>query len=139
MPRLVDDARYRSALQATARMLEAEHHEFRKRLALRMGGLVSAAIDEMGDTFDEAILRRALEGYGRVFVEESLAYIRRALVQSGQIEIAKRMAELADKVRVEDLPVEFQRAFAETQQTGWRRQFEDESLPEGQLGSGSSN
>lgn len=119
MPRLVDDARYATALRTTGRMLEREQMAFRRRLASRLVGLVSSALDAMGNTYDEGKLREALEGYDRVYVEESLAYIRRALVNAGEIEIAKRLAEIADKVSLDDLPPEFRRAHDEIQRAGW--------------------
>ena len=116
--RLADDERYRIALERVQGILEGEQRQFRSRLAGRMVGLVSVAIDEMGDQFDEPRLRKALAAYDTVFVEESLAYIRGVLVRTGEVELAKRLGEAHEKVGLEDLPADFQAAFEAMQLGG---------------------
>ena len=118
MPRIFDDERYKLALERTQVMLDRELREFRGRLASRMVGLVSVALDEMNDVFDEAKLRAALRSYDTVFVEEALSYLRRVLMQAGEIELAKRLGEAHDRIGLEQLPEDFKRAYEEMQRAG---------------------
>jgi hypothetical protein len=115
MPRMRDDPRYLAALRRGEVMLVEELQAFRKRVSTRMVGLVSIALEEMGDTFDEPRLRLALADYDTVFIEEALAYIRRTLLRAGEIELAKRIGEAHETISLADLPPEFTTAFEELQ------------------------
>jgi hypothetical protein len=113
VPRLRDDPRYQAALERGEAMLAEELRSFRERVSTRMVGLVAIALDEMGERYNEPRLRRALASYDTVFIEESLAYIRRTLLRAGEIELAKRISEAHDRVDLGDLPPEFTTAFEE--------------------------
>ena len=118
MPKLIDDPLYARALQAVQAMQAEELRSFRRRLANRVIAKVDQALLDMGEHFDEALLRRALADYDRMYVEESMQYIRSVLVRSGEIEVAKRLAELAGKVGVDDLPEPFRSGYAELERAG---------------------
>lgn len=118
MPRLADDRLYERAFEVASRIQDEELLAFRRRLARRVVSRVTEALDAMGSTFDEAALRRALAGYERMYVEESMAYIRATLVRGGEIEVAKRLAEVAEKVGLEDLPEPFRSGYEELQRSG---------------------
>jgi hypothetical protein len=118
MPRMADDPRYLAAMQSQGRVLDEELRAFRSRVSARLVGLVGVALEEMGDTFDERRLRRALRGYDAIFVEEALGYVRRTLVRAGEIELAKRVGEAHDAIGVADLPPEFVAAFEELRRDG---------------------
>jgi hypothetical protein len=113
VPNLRDDPRYQAALERGEAMLAEELRTFRERVSTRMVGLVAIALDEMGERYNEPRLRRALASFDTVFIEESLAYIRRTLVRAGEIELAKRIGEAHDKINLGDLPPEFTAAWDE--------------------------
>jgi len=118
VPRLRDDALYQRAFEVASRVMDEELRAFRRRLATRVIAKVDQALLDMGEHFDEALLRRALADYDRVYVEESMQYIRSVLIRSGEIEIAKRLAELAGKVGVDDLPEPFRSGYVELERAG---------------------
>ena len=118
MPKLTDDPRYFAALRRTLAMQDRELAEFRSRLASRMVGLVGDAMNRMGDVFDEAVLREGLAGLDAAFVDEAMVFVRRSLVQAGEVELVKRIGELGDSVGVDALPEEFRVAFEELARAG---------------------
>lgn len=130
MAKLTDDERYALALESYQRMIAAEEQRFRQRLADRTTGMVARAIDEMGDSFDERAVRKAMAAYERVYVEESMDFIVRVLRQSGRFEVAKRIADAARAVGLDELPDVFQAAYEELSQEGLMKAYIDRKLME---------
>jgi hypothetical protein len=118
MPKLSTDPRYLAAMKAQGGVFDEELRAFRSRVSMRLVGLVGVAIEEMGSTFNERKLRRALASYDTIFIEESLGYVRRVLIRAGEIELAKRVAEAYDTIGLADLPPEFAAAYDELQRAG---------------------
>lgn len=131
MPRLTDDTRYARAFEASQRVKIRELAVFRRRLASRVVGMVANAMSRMGDVFDEDVLREELAGFESAYVEESMAYISASLIASGEIELAKRIGEVVDKVGIEDLPAEFQAGYEELQRGGGMAPYVGIDVPGG--------
>lgn len=132
MARLTDDQRYALALALQERIAREEMAAFRRRVADRVIGMASTAIDEMGDAgFDEAKLRRALAGYDGMYVEEGMRYIERVLLRGGTVEAAKRVAEASAEVGYEALPEAVQQAWQELSRTGLLDEYLRQGLASG--------
>jgi hypothetical protein len=117
MPQIVDDPRYLAALTATEAAGARQLAEYRKRLADRIVGKVAEAVDSMSG-FNEDHLRRALADIDAIYVEESMAYIRRSLLESGEIEVAKKLDEFEAALGRDGLPPVLRSAFDEMHRGG---------------------
>ena len=130
VPRISDDTRYARALEAAGRVKLREETTFRRRLAARVVGMVGVAMGRMGDRFDEDVLREELAGFEQAFVEESMHYISVVLVASGEIELAKRIGEMVDKIGLDELPPAFQDAFEEMSRRGLMEPYVGVPVPD---------
>lgn len=126
MARLTDDQRYARALALQQQVLAEEEQAFRKRLADRVVAMAATGLEQGGDTFDEQAMRRALADYPRVYFEEAMTYITRALERVGEVELAKKLAEAHDQLDPDELPEEFLRGFEELRRGGYVAEAEAE-------------